>query len=471
MSNHLPEAFIKSLEGLPHFNPQTFNAVHDSGEQLVSVHFNPGKSILRNESWPEDLTEPPFRTSGKVPWAVDAWYLDVRPSFTLDPFFHAGMYYVQEASGMFLGFALKKIEALSGKLKILDLCAAPGGKSTLIQSLISPESLLVSNEVIKTRVPVLHQNMTKWGRANGFISNNDPAHFKQVPGYFDLMVVDAPCSGSGLFRKDPGAVSSWSPEAVKLCSQRQKRILADSWDALKEEGYLIYCTCSYSKEENEDILDYLFERFGCVSIPLSPDPAWQIVETNAQQSGAFGYRFYPDKIRGEGFFLSVIQKKDPVSSNSKNNFHQRTAKSKQQQERLPKTVEKQLNHWIPDGAFHYFPAGEGIHALLPEQADDFMMLKNLLYLKKAGIRVGKPGVSEWVPDHELALADILNDQSTRMELGKPDALNFLRGESISMESEEKGWHRVCYRGMGLGWVKMLDRRMNNYYPKSWRIRQ
>jgi len=470
LSNHLPEAFIRSLTGLDHFDPQAFQSVHDSGDQLVSVHFNPGKSFLQNESWPEDLTEPPFRFSGKVPWAPDAWYLDSRPSFTLDPFFHAGVYYVQEASGMFLAFALKHIADLSGKLRVLDLCAAPGGKSTMIQSLISPESLLVSNEVIKTRVPVLHQNMTKWGRANGFISNNDPAHFKQLPGYFDIAVVDAPCSGSGLFRKDPEAVNGWSLESVKLCSQRQKRIMADVWDAVKEDGYLIYCTCSYSKEENEDILDYLFERFACKSISLSPDPGWHIVETIADQSGAQGYRFYPDKVRGEGFFLSVIQKKEPVASDGNNHMHKRLGKTKQYPERIDKTAEKQLNQWIQPGSFHYHPVGDAIHALPPVLAGDFVMLKNALYLKKAGIRVGKSGESEWIPDHELALADILNLKSVRWEPGKPDTLNFLRGESFGTGAGEKGWRLVCYRGQGLGWVKMLDKRMNNYYPKSWRIR-
>jgi 16S rRNA C967 or C1407 C5-methylase (RsmB/RsmF family) len=339
--------------------------VHSSGEELVSVHFNPEKSILRDAKWPADFQEPPFTISDKVPWAEDAWYLKFRPSFTLDPLFHAGVYYVQEASGMFLDYALRKIADLNKKLKILDLCAAPGGKSTLIQSLISPESILVSNEVIKNRVPVLHQNMTKWGRPNGFISNNDPSQFSQLPGYFDIIVVDAPCSGSGLFRKDPGAIDSWTPDLVKLCNQRQKRILADVWDTLKENGYLVYCTCSYSIEENEDILDYLFERFSCMSMPLSPEPGWQIVETNADQSGAFGYRFYPDKVRGEGFFLSVIQKKESVSVESKNNSHHRDAKHKQRTERLNKTAEKLLSQWVPDEKFRYYPAGEGIHALLP----------------------------------------------------------------------------------------------------------
>ena len=371
---------------------------------------------------------------------------------------------------MFLAHALKHITDLSKKLKILDLCAAPGGKSTLVQSLISQDSLLVSNETIKTRVPVLHQNMTKWGRANGFLSNNDPSHFKQLPGFFDLVIVDAPCSGSGLFRKDPEAANGWSADSVALCSQRQKRILADVWDTIKEDGFLIYSTCSYSKEENEDILDNIFEQFVCESIPLLPDPGWNIIETTADQSGAYGYRFYPDKVRGEGFFLSVIQKKDPVSPTLKNNGSQRSDKLKQKPERIPKTAEKQLSNWIQPGSFHYFPVGEGVHALLPEQVDDFMLLKNALYLKKAGIRIGKPGEHDWIPDHELALADILNEKPARLDLGKPDAIHFLRGHAIESAIGGKGWRLVCYKNKALGWVKSLDKRMNNYYPKSWRIR-
>ena len=431
---------------------------------------NPGKPILNNGCWPANMIEQPFQFSGKVPWAPDAWYLESRPVFTLDPLFQAGTYYVQEASGMFLAFAFNQITDPSRKLKVLDLCAAPGGKSTLIQSLISGESLLVSNEVIKTRLPVLYQNMTKWGRANGIVSHNDPAHFRLLPGFFDLILVDAPCSGSGLFRKDPEAVVTWSPEVVSLCSQRQQRILSDVWGALKVDGFLIYSTCSYSKEENEDVLDRVFQQFDCVSIPLSPDPGWHIVETYSDRAGAYGYRFYPDKVLGEGFFLSVIQKREPADSGVKNNIYPRAGKPNRKPERISKTAEKQLNNWIPEGSVHYLPVGEAIHALPYGLVNDFDTLKNALYLKKAGVRVGKAGETDWIPDHELSLADILNDKAASLDLEKPDALNFLRGESLEVGTGERGWRLVRYQGQGLGWVKLLDKRMNNYFPKSWRIR-
>jgi 16S rRNA C967 or C1407 C5-methylase (RsmB/RsmF family)/NOL1/NOP2/fmu family ribosome biogenesis protein len=452
------------MEKWDHFDPDAFQAVHDSGKQLLSVHMNPGKPIFINGQWAKNISELPFHISGSVPWAPDAYYLSERPSFTLDPFFHAGNYYVQEASGMFLAHVIEQILDQIQNPIVLDLCAAPGGKSTLLQSVLPPESLLVSNEVIKTRVPVLYQNMTKWGGANGFVSNNDPAHFKQLPGFFDMIVIDAPCSGSGLFRKDPDAAKNWSVDLVNLCSQRQQRILNDSWDCLKEDGFLIYSTCSYSKEENEDILDEIFQSHACISIPLQTHPLWHIIKTNSNEAGAHGYRFYPDKLSGEGFFISVVQKKQ-VAGNI------RAKKSKNPAFRLTAAVEKQVRRWLPEGELNLISVGEAVHALPASCIHEFEILRNTLYLKKAGIRLGKAGESEWIPDHELALANIMKEDVPLMEIGRTDALRFLRGEPFDFDLDEKGWRIPVFQGQRLGWVKLLGKRMNNYYPKSWRIRQ
>jgi 16S rRNA C967 or C1407 C5-methylase (RsmB/RsmF family)/NOL1/NOP2/fmu family ribosome biogenesis protein len=460
---HLPAELIKSLSQMDHFDPKEFQSVHETGDHLVSVHMNPGKPILVNSRWPLEINEPPFEISNTVPWAADAYYLSSRPSFTLDPLFHAGLYYVQEASGMFVEFAIKQTSDIMQKLIILDLCAAPGGKSTMLQSIISSESLLVSNEVIKTRVPVLCQNMTKWGFANGIVTNNDPAHFKGLPGFFDIILIDAPCSGSGLFRKDPQAVKTWSPDLVQLCSQRQHRILADIWESLKENGLLIYSTCSYSREENEDILDMIFQEYSCISMRLFPDPAWNIIETNSEKAGAYGYRFYPDKVLGEGFFLSVIQKNQGAA-------HLRKSKINRNPGKIPVSTEKQIGTWIHEKSLSYINVGESIHALPGTLISEFERLKNNLYLKKAGIRIGKPGENELIPDHELALANFLKYDSPYMDLSKADALQFLRGEPFELNSREKGWQAVSYLGHRIGWVKLIEKRMNNYYPKSWRIR-
>jgi 16S rRNA C967 or C1407 C5-methylase (RsmB/RsmF family)/NOL1/NOP2/fmu family ribosome biogenesis protein len=464
LTTNLPSELIRSLKKMDHFDTAKFLSVHESGNQVVSVHINPGKSILPESGWPPEIKDPPFKIIDKVPWSTDSYYLSDRPSFTMDPFFHAGLYYVQEASGLFLAFALKQIADLTKNLKVLDLCAAPGGKSTLIQSLISPGSLLVSNEVIKSRVPVLSQNMTKWGYANGIVSNNDPAHFRKIPGFFDLILIDAPCSGSGLFRKNPEACREWNPELVNLCQLRQQRIVADAWHSLKEEGILIYSTCSYSKEENEDILDSIFQQYACESVPLFPDPNWNIVETISEKHEALGYRFYPYKVSGEGFFLSVIQKKQAVPSSG-------SVKTKRSSGKIAKSVEQQLNKWINDQSLSYLSIGDSIHAIPENLVNDLEALQGNLYLKKAGIRVGKSGEKEWIPDHELALANFLRHDSESIDISKTDALHFLRGQTFDTEIEGRGWRIVSYQKQRLGWIKLLEKRINNYYPKSWRIRQ
>ena len=464
MTPNIPAELIMSLSKLDHFDPKAFQSVHESGDQLVSVHMNPGKPILQNGGWPKEIKEPPFDISYAVPWAEDAYYLSSRPSFTLDPLFHAGLYYVQEASGMFVSFAIKKTTDLTRNLRILDLCASPGGKSTMLQSLISEESLLVSNEVIKSRVPALYQNMTKWGFANGIVTNNDPIHFKKLPGFFDIILIDAPCSGSGLFRKDTEAAKNWNMDLVQLCSQRQRRILEDAWDSLKEDGLLIYSTCSYSKEENEDILDMIFQQYACISICLAPDPSWNIIETKSEKMAAYGYRFYPDKVLGEGFFLSVIQKKQGIE-------HTIKTKKIRNEGRVSASVEKQINTWIDEKTLRYLFVGESIHALPGVIVNEFETLKNNLYLKKAGIRIGRPGENELIPDHELALANFLKYESSYLDVSKSDALSYLRGEPFGLNSGDKGWKAIRYLGQRMGWVKMIEKRMNNYYPKSWRIRQ
>ena len=259
----IPDSLIKSLRKVESFDEQSFKEIHESGEQVTSIRVNQFKAAD-----PLQFALTNFKAAKKIPWSDQGFYLSQRPSFTLDPYFHAGYYYVQEASGMFLEEVIRQTLDLSKQLKVLDLCAAPGGKSTLIQSLISPDSLLVSNEVIKSRVSVLEENMTRWGAANLIITNNDPKDFAPLNGFFDLIVIDAPCSGSGLFRRDPEAIEHWSEANVQLCQQRQERILADIFPALKPGGILIYSTCSYSKEENEDIIDWIMDQFEVSNLKL-----------------------------------------------------------------------------------------------------------------------------------------------------------------------------------------------------------
>jgi len=311
----LPAALLTSLESVNGFDKNAFLKLHESGEQVTSIRINPSKFKIEDSK---------FKVEEKVHWSDSGFYLKERPSFTFDPLFHAGCYYVQEASSMFLEQALKQTVDLSRPLKILDLCAAPGGKSTHIQSLISKESLLVSNEVIKSRNNILKDNIIKWGCENVVVTNNDPKDFAKLENYFDIIVVDAPCSGSGLFRKEPDAIDHWSENNVELCSQRQQRILADVLSALKKDGVLIYSTCSYSKEEDEEITTWLVKEMQFENLNLQTDEEWSIVESDG------GYRFWPDKVKGEGFFISAFKKTEGEDRSNEHSSKRMTEISKKE---------------------------------------------------------------------------------------------------------------------------------------------
>lgn len=466
MHSLLPKELLSSLEGVKGFDAAAFEKVHADGKQVTSIRINPAKLSGTASA---NIGGSPLRgqTNGntpgeKIPWSSFGYYLEERPSFTFDPIFHAGAYYVQEASSMFLEQALRQTTDLSRPLRVLDLCAAPGGKSTLIASLLSPESLLVSNEVIRTRVTVLQENMVKWGVPNTILTNNDPRDFGRMNDYFDVIVVDAPCSGSGLFRRDPEAIGEWSEDNVQLCSQRQQRILADCWPALKKDGVLIYSTCSYSKEEDEDILDWTMEELQASSCKLQAEDEWGIVETTGKKGG-FGYRFYPDKVKGEGFFIACVRKKDGQTFSFPKNKRQAI-------EKLTKQEEERMKGWInSDTPVAYFRHNDLVNGLPASLMDDLSYLQSNCYLKKAGLTAGKLAVKEFIPEHDLALSTLIRKDIPAINLTREEAIQYLRKEEIRTDSAHRGWALAQYEGYNLGWVKILPNRINNYYPKEWRI--
>lgn len=344
--------------------------------------------------------------------------------------------------------------------KVLDLCAAPGGKTTHLSSLF-PESIVVANEVIKTRVPVLSENAVKWGMENILVSSNDAADFKALPGYFDLIVTDAPCSGSGMFRKDPEAISEWSLQHVALCSQRQRRIIQDSWTALKENGILVYCTCSFSKEENEDILDWIAETFAVESIPARRSVEWGIVETLSDKSRMYGYRFYPDKIKGEGFFIACMRKKETADA--------RVLKP-QSFLHLSKREESVVASYIKQPErYSVVRVKEEMRIIEKSYKEELAVLYAALYVKKMGVNAGRIIKNELVPDHELALSTIISPDKGAIDADLETALEFLRKKDIPSGNAAKGWNVVRFMGHNLGWVKVLPNRVNNYYPSASRI--
>lgn len=264
------------------------------GEPSVSVRVNPFKMSL------SDLREHFGALSGDpVPWAEnESFYLNGRPSFTLDPLFHTGAYYVQEASSMYVGKMIEKALEELGKdraVRVLDLCAAPGGKTTQILSHISKTGELIANEVISSRVPVLAENVAKWGCSNVRVSCSDASAFASES--FDIVLVDAPCSGEGMFRKDDTAVRNWSLNNVKLCAARQRRIVSDVWNALLPGGYMVYSTCTFNRFENEDNVKWICENMGAVTVGMR--------------------HFYPGEDRGEGFFAALLRKNGDLPASAR----------------------------------------------------------------------------------------------------------------------------------------------------------
>ncbi len=459
MSNTLPSALIDSLEGLPGFDRESFLRVHASAEKITSLRLNPHKL---NTAGRQAAVLQSLSASGvtHVPWSEQGYYLPQRPSFTLDPYFHAGAYYVQEASSMFVEQALRATVDLNAELRVLDLCAAPGGKSTLLQSLISEQSLLISNEVIKPRAALLADNITKWGSANVVVSNNDPRDFSRLPGYFDVVVIDAPCSGSGLFRRDPELIPEWSLENVTLCSQRQQRILADVLPALKEDGILIYSTCSFSREEDEQILDWLSDHFELENVEVPLKEEWHIVSAISSKN-CTGYRFYPDKLQGEGFFIACFRKKNG----------EQPRKFKEQKNTFLGAKERpRLNDWIisPD-QYEFLMHQEDVLILPKNLAKDISLLQQQLYIRKAGVKAGQLGQKELIPDHQLAASTLVSANIPGVNLSLQEALHYLRKEDPGVRADVKGWVLMRYEDMNLGWAKILPNRINNYYPKELRI--
>jgi NOL1/NOP2/sun family putative RNA methylase len=457
MQTHLPTALLNSLKCAKGFDYDAFVEAHHISNQITSVRINPKKAV--------DINHTVLEIDGNIPWCSNGFYLSKRPSFTLDPLFHAGAYYVQEASSMFLEEALKQTCNLNKSLKVLDLCAAPGGKSTLIQSVLSTDSILISNEVIKTRVNILNENITKWGSANVVVTNNDPKDFQRLPEYFDVIVVDAPCSGSGLFRKDPKAVEEWSTESVSLCSQRQQRILTDILPALKPDGILIYSTCSYSTEENEEVADWLIEKYHLKGLEINLKGEWNIVQSITDKHKAPGYRFYPDKVKGEGFFISAFQKNNETTS-----YHAKKLASTSF-DKISQSEKSYITQWINNDSLeiNLLKWKNDVIALPFPLFQEAAVLQSALYIKKMGVNMGSMIRNELIPSHQLAMSNILSANIPLIEVDIEKALDYLRLNTFNVQNTTIGWHIVRFSGMPLGFIKILQNRINNYYPKEWRI--
>ncbi len=414
-----------------------------SGDSPASIRINPRKSIGKPQFPP-------------VPWCGNGYYLPQRPVFTMDPLFHAGSYYVQEASSMFLEQAVNQHLEEENPL-ILDLCAAPGGKSTHLASLLNGRGLLVSNEIIRSRAKILAENLTKWGAPNVVVTNNDPRDFSTINGLFDLIVVDAPCSGEGMFRKDPQSIEEWSVNNVQLCSERQKRIVADVFPALKTGGLLIYSTCTYNREEDEENVKWIAGELGAEVLSVQTAGDWNITNTG------LGYRFFPHKTKGEGFFLAVLRKTEDEKT-----FKIRLEKNQKAQK---KQMLNEVTDWIIDDNYKQVIISQTVSVVPSGYSDLIAALEKELKILQSGILLGQIKGKDILPDISLALSWIIARQAFHVEkLSWEQAIAYLRKDNLYFPEAPQGWILLEYENRLLGWAKNLGNRVNNAYPQEWRIR-
>ena len=418
----------------------------------VSIRINPFKGL-------QSLDYP------KVGWCENGYYLPERLSFTFDPLFHAGAYYVQEASSMFLEQAVRSL--VSEPVICLDLCAAPGGKSTHLLSLLPEGSLLVSNEVIKSRSVILAENIAKWGNPNHIVINNDPEEIGRLTHLFDVVVADVPCSGEGMFRKDTDSTGEWSVANVQLCASRQRRILHDIWETLKPGGILIYSTCTYNTEEDEDNIHYIVEEWGAEPLSIPLDENWNI--TGALKYNHPVYRFFPHKTKGEGFFLAALRKPEGDVESYKGKSKNKKAKGKPVTQ-FPEVV----RGWLMQPEAFHFEVRDAVflQAFPARYWETCQLLSSELRVLSSGIMLGELKGKDIVPNQILAFSNVLNRSAfQKVELSWDDAIRFLKKEALILPADlPKGYVLVTYKQQPLGFVKHLGNRSNNLYPQEWRIR-
>ena len=433
MGKTLPTDFLRSTESL--FGTERFARFMDAmdEEPPVSIRVNGGK--VDSEKWivkSEEL----IVDSSRVPWCPYGFYLPRRPAFTFDPLLHAGCYYVQEAASQFIVHSARSaIHSASCTVNhALDLCAAPGGKSTALRSVLPPECLLVSNEPVRTRAQILSENIQKWGHDNCLVTNNYAGDFVRsgLKELFDLIVCDVPCSGEGMFRKDPASIEEWSTDNVAKCQQLQRQIVSDIWPCLRPGGILIYSTCTYNIKENEENVRWLQEQTGANIIEVPTLPEWGITGSLLPSLNAPIYRFIPGLTRSEGLFMAVLRKPGEATAGSVS--------------QMPKAKVAQALSRL-----------NVLHSSFPP-----------VTLAKTG----KGNQRQEAPSCAEAL-------SVNLDLGKypivqlpyPTAIAYLRREAIVLpEDTPKGYVVVAFHGHPLGFVKNIGSRANNLYPREWAIK-
>lgn len=412
---------------------------------------------------------PALRLDRPIPWSAGGWTLAERPSFTLDTDFHAGAYYVQEPASQFVGHLLGGV-ATAG-CRLLDLCAAPGGKTTLYASLVGPEGLVVANEIDRRRAGVLADNVRKWGTGNVAVTVCEPRQLGELEGFFDVVAVDAPCSGEGMFRKDPASRAEWSENNVRLCARRQEAILAEAWRALRPGGTLLYSTCTFNREEDEEALGRLLEQVGpeveaADAVPVEAE--WGIV------CGAVGpfqtFRFFPHRTVSEGFFAAVARKRESAGGGRTN---RRTPAKGRRALVAPadRTAIREAARWVmqPE-AMRFVTVADTLYGWYEAQAGAVELLSERLPVICSGVALGQLFKGRLKPDPALAFFTGLQREALPVaDLNEEQALCYLRRQEVEAAAFAEGTNLVCARGRALGFAKRIGARVNNGYPASLRI--
>lgn len=455
---NLPQSFVERMQQLLGSDCEAFVQALVGEEQPVSVRVNSAKGSIV----PADAQV--------VPWSGGVGcYLAVRPTFTFDPLFHAGAYYVQEAASMFLGNVIRQY--VDSPVRYLDLCAAPGGKSTHALSMLPQGSLVVSNEIVRQRSQILAENMIKWGSPYSVVTNNSPADWGRWNHYFDVVAADVPCSGEGMFRKDEQAVSEWSPANVAHCAARQRDIIDNIWSALRPGGLLIYSTCTFNTDENEDMIQYLVDEYDAELLSVEVEAQWGIL--GALSGGCPVYRFMPHSTRGEGLFMALVRKPGEPDGNCNKAPQQRDKKKKNVQQPKKQPAVGSLQEWISPSVPMRVVADEiSVTAYPEEYVADIQAMQRDFNVLHAALPMATLKGRDMIPTHALALSTQLN--STHFDIAEVSletALAYLRREVVTLPADvSQGYVLIAYQGYVLGWVKNLGSRANNLYPQEWRIR-
>lgn len=448
----LPDNFVRQMDEL--LGADESRALCDAlaGEAPVSLRLHPRKGCA------------PAAAMRRVPWCASGFYLPERPAFTFDPLLHAGAYYVQEAASMFVEQAFRTLDFRPRR--VLDLCAAPGGKSTLWRSLLPDDALLVANEPLPARAAVLAENMAKWGHADVLVSQAWPAEFAALGGFFDVIAADVPCSGEGMFRKDSGAVGEWSTGNVAQCAARQWQIVCDVWPALREGGYLVYSTCTFNRHEDEDNVERICRELGAEAVPVDCPAEWGICGDTTGRGLPVSH-FFPHRTEGEGFFLALLRKtaSAPAAREKRNRPAARGGS--------PAGCAEAAGWLRRPEEFRLLPAPDGgIAAVRRLWEDDARRVAACVRLLACGLDLAGTKGRKTVPAAALALSlELRGEAFPRVELAYDEAIAYLRRETLCPGNDvPRGYVLACYAGRPIGFLNHIGPRANNLFPAEWRIR-